>query len=409
QETFEYVTTFLDAQPVVNPFSRGTSKVAYPPWIGPIMTIEAPPPEVDGPVTMDTGAEADEPPTTANIARIGSAPSHRHAEGVVLLRVHLSGDQILRADDLSDNWDEAYLDASMIVYRSQSLAVHRWDAFEIPQPNAMPLSDTNVNGNATLVLVIYDESDSLAERTRGPYLKIANGEVVSFNREGSVFYNDPVQFSIQQFHQMRNAVRHALLQDAAATRSAVEPDKGGSQQRERRSVTRLVVDPTSDEGVCSTTATEPVFDLGADAAAVFGSLADEDIRLLDGIVPDRPPSTEGQFTRFAFGSCQYPAGMLDGPVAYRSYDALADRLAGGQSEPPRFMLFVGDQIYADPTAGLFDPIDKDDRYRIPYENWLRAPGVRTALRSAPSYMLLDDPELYDNYEPTPNPSPQQQA
>jgi len=32
---------------------------------------------------------------------------------------------------------------------------------------------------------------------------------------------------------------------------------------------------------------------------------------------------------------------------------------------PRFALFVGDQVYVDATAGLYDPTAKDDRYRLP--------------------------------------------
>lgn len=70
---------------------------------------------------------------------------------------------------------------------------------------------------------------------------------------------------------------------------------------------------------------------------------------------------------------------------------------------PRFMLFAGDQVYVDPTAGLYDPSNLDDRYRLPYENWLRDENVRTVLRQIPSFMLLDDHEIADNWEPVADP------
>ena len=33
-----------------------------------------------------------------------------------------------------------------------------------------------------------------------------------------------------------------------------------------------------------------------------------------------------RFARFTLGSCQYPAGFLDEPVAYRSYGEIVERL-----------------------------------------------------------------------------------
>ena len=64
---------------------------------------------------------------------------------------------------------------------------------------------------------------------------------------------------------------------------------------------------------------------------------------------------------------------------------------------------MGDQVYVDPTAGLYDPAGKDDRYRLPYEAWLRQQKVRNALRRIPSFMLLDDHEIDDNWEPVADP------
>ena len=82
-------------------------------------------------------------------------------------------------------------------------------------------------------------------------------------------------------------------------------------------------------------------------------------------------------TTFSLASCQYPADMFermpdgsnqpDGPFATRG-PADASLLALGKlvdptdiasqrapADPPTLLLLVGDQVYTDATAGLFDP------------------------------------------------------
>ena len=102
---------------------------------------------------------------------------------------------------------------------------------------------------------------------------------------------------------------------------------------------------------------------------------------------------------FAFGSCQYPAGLMDGPPAQRSYQRLADYLNGQGNRLPDRLLLLGDQIYADATAGLLDPIRLDDRYRVPYEELMRMEPLREVMRKIPVWTMLDDHEIADNWEP----------
>ena len=104
---------------------------------------------------------------------------------------------------------------------------------------------------------------------------------------------------------------------------------------------------------------------------------------------------------FAVASCQYPAGFLDRDVAERSYRRLARCLEEGE-ERPRGLLLLGDQVYVDATAGLFDPTARYDRYELPYERLLRLRGVRQVLRRLPLYAMLDDHEIEDNWEPAPD-------
>jgi cholesterol oxidase len=118
--------------------------------------------------------------------------------------------------------------------------------------------------------------------------------------------------------------------------------------------------------------------------------------LMDGVIPDLPTAQSYQ-TNFAFGSCQYPGGFIDRAVAYASYRDLAERLSANDGGP-RFIVLTGDQVYTDATAGVLDPSIRDGRYILPYNRWLQSRAVRTALRQVPSFMLLDDHEIENDWE-----------
>ncbi|MDQ1919285.1 alkaline phosphatase D family protein [Massilia pseudoviolaceinigra] len=102
---------------------------------------------------------------------------------------------------------------------------------------------------------------------------------------------------------------------------------------------------------------------------------------------------------FAMGSCQYPAGLLDQGPAFASFRRLAGRLDDDDGTGPAFLLLLGDQIYSDATAGLFDPSALDDRYVRPYEKLFANRHVKSVMRRLPTFMMLDDHEIMDNWEP----------
>ncbi|HVE52749.1 MAG TPA: alkaline phosphatase D family protein, partial [Ramlibacter sp.] len=70
---------------------------------------------------------------------------------------------------------------------------------------------------------------------------------------------------------------------------------------------------------------------------------------------------------------------------------------------PERLLLLGDQVYADATYGLLDPVRLDDRYRLPYEALKdREVGPLADLPQdflARIRMTPDDHEIVDNWEP----------
>jgi len=127
-------------------------------------------------------------------------------------------------------------------------------------------------------------------------------------------------------------------------------------------------------------------------------------KLLDGLVQLRLPKplTLGEMPTsaalvFAIGSCQYPTAMLEHEVSGASYARLGKRI---DRDDPQCVLLVGDQIYVDGTAGLFDPTSQFDRYVRPYELFFRMPPVRKVLRRLPLFTMMDDHEIRNNWEPS---------
>jgi hypothetical protein len=116
---------------------------------------------------------------------------------------------------------------------------------------------------------------------------------------------------------------------------------------------------------------------------------------------------------FSLASCQYPSDFLDrmpsdaDPGMAGTSTGLADasmialgKLQGG-SDRPSLSLFVGDQVYIDATAGLFDPKTSDDRYLQPYRNLGASRGHLEAIQGSGVewHMMPDDHEISDNWEP----------
>ena len=108
---------------------------------------------------------------------------------------------------------------------------------------------------------------------------------------------------------------------------------------------------------------------------------------------------------FALASCQYPPGLVEEFVAYASLRRLHGLLLGREpGEPPPARLFmVGDQVYVDATAGLFDPVGRRDVHEGAWDKLEASPAHAALLaHRIPVHALIDDHEIGDNWEPHPD-------
>jgi alkaline phosphatase D len=103
---------------------------------------------------------------------------------------------------------------------------------------------------------------------------------------------------------------------------------------------------------------------------------------------------------FLLGSCRYPGLLWKIKEADRIFEPMQRHLADKDGKPDaRFTLMVGDQIYAD-TLNRFIPIGLADTYEEFQERYQTAFGSRNMsalLKTAPTYMILDDHEIEDNW------------
>ncbi|MDX0605527.1 hypothetical protein GOD78_30880 [Sinorhizobium medicae] len=352
--TLRRIEQFLDSN-FPKAGTPDTEVTAYPPWIGPVLTVEP------------------QQGRTALVIRLGAVPYLRRAEAVIMLRVRVDENGIGRPDGLP--WDLSYVTTHMMIYWSPDLQKDGWAVFEAPLPQSMPGSP----GNALLVLLAYAE-----DRVTPPF---GPESFYAVSKDEKVFEADHLRSNADPTKEVEGfeyRVFERISEAALAAVNLSRPDQNAS-----------AVPTSSPQG-------------GSFGEAALDRLVEGGRDLMDGVVPYDPPQAAPvgplpSGTSFILASCQYPAGFVDAALAYRSYSRVGERVDAAKGIKPKFALFVGDQVYVDPTAGLYDPAPEDDRYRLPYETWLREPSVRNVLRRIPSFMLLDDHEIDDNWEPLSDP------
>lgn len=103
---------------------------------------------------------------------------------------------------------------------------------------------------------------------------------------------------------------------------------------------------------------------------------------------------------FIVGSCRYPGLLWKAKQADAIFGPLLEEARGRENrDPARFVLMVGDQIYAD-MLNRHIPIglaDSFEEFQERYHTAFGSPRMRKLLRHLPTYMILDDHEIEDNW------------
>jgi hypothetical protein len=103
---------------------------------------------------------------------------------------------------------------------------------------------------------------------------------------------------------------------------------------------------------------------------------------------------ESEQVPFAVACCRHPGLGLD----QSRVDTEVQRfVAALPDDPAAFAMLLGDQIYADATAGLVDPASPLERYYERHETAFRREGLGQLLAALPVYMTPDDHEWTDGY------------
>lgn len=110
------------------------------------------------------------------------------------------------------------------------------------------------------------------------------------------------------------------------------------------------------------------------------------------------PSATIDRLSFLLGSCRYPGLFFKAKKADAIFQPMLEQVRD-EEQRIRFVLMVGDQIYAD-TLNSMIPIGRADTYEEFQDRYLEAfgsPNMRLLMRSVPHYMILDDHEIEDNW------------
>jgi alkaline phosphatase D len=107
---------------------------------------------------------------------------------------------------------------------------------------------------------------------------------------------------------------------------------------------------------------------------------------------------KGQSRSFVFGSCRYLLRLFGGSwfdnrgdKTFRSILRQMDQ--GAQTD---ILLMLGDQIYAD-DMNFIDPDQSVDEYNARYREAFSQPYIRSLMSQVPTYMIMDDHEIEDNW------------
>jgi hypothetical protein len=112
----------------------------------------------------------------------------------------------------------------------------------------------------------------------------------------------------------------------------------------------------------------------------------------------RPPASSRTHSlplTFAAGCCRHPGVEFDRELADRALAAVAAH--ADKHGDVAFVCMLGDQIYADATAGVLDVDERLEKYTTRYDAAFDSKGFRNLTSRLPVYMTADDHEIRDGW------------
>lgn len=100
------------------------------------------------------------------------------------------------------------------------------------------------------------------------------------------------------------------------------------------------------------------------------------------------------------GSCLYPGLPFERDRAMSIFGGMHKHVMDDRHgrRGADYAILLGDQIYADATADLFDPKVHYERFRNPYRNAFASQPARDLFSHLPIYFAIDDHEYRDNWQ-----------
>lgn len=114
-----------------------------------------------------------------------------------------------------------------------------------------------------------------------------------------------------------------------------------------------------------------------------------------------PPASAEPTLCLALGSCRYSGSNMEieaGDAAFAHLLAHLDQTEE-QSWQPALLLLMGDQIYLDATAGVMERRARPELVLERYQEAWSSPAAAQLLARLPGYMMLDDHEIKNDWEP----------
>lgn len=109
---------------------------------------------------------------------------------------------------------------------------------------------------------------------------------------------------------------------------------------------------------------------------------------------------------FLVGSCRYPGMPMERKNADAVFRAMLERASLPRADAVEALddrdaldmtFFLGDQIYADATADIFDSEIWEERYLRAYQEAFTSENMAKLLKSIPIHFAIDDHEIVDDY------------